>query len=65
MMASSISGQGSLPHGREWYEKVATSPDSLAGHPAVANAAPGSWCGALFCELVTYAAGASCRGGWR
>jgi hypothetical protein len=47
---------GIIAKGRERYEKVAKSPDSLAGHPAVASAAPGSWCGALFCELVNYAA---------
>ena len=53
---------GIIAQGREWYEKVAMSPDSLAGHPAVASAAPGSWCGALFCELVNYAAASAYEG---
>ncbi|WP_312847633.1 DUF4240 domain-containing protein [Streptomyces sp. WAC08241] len=36
--------------GREWYERVAAAPDSLAEHPVVAEAVQAHRDEALFCE---------------
>ncbi|MGH3195983.1 MAG: DUF4240 domain-containing protein [Streptosporangiaceae bacterium] len=47
---------GLIAQGREWSEKAAASPDSLADHPAVAEAAGGSADNPLFYEAVSYAA---------
>jgi Protein of unknown function (DUF4240) len=47
---------GLIAQGRDWYQRVAASPDSLAGHPAVADAPNHSHGGPLFYELVNYAA---------
>jgi hypothetical protein len=47
---------GLIAQGRDWYQKVAESPDSLAGHPAVATAARRPWDNPLFYEEVNYAA---------
>jgi Protein of unknown function (DUF4240) len=47
---------GIIGLGRDWYQKVAASPDSLAGHPAIAGH-PGSSCGEpFFFEGLAYAA---------
>ena len=34
---------GLIAQGRDWYQKAADSPDSLAGHPAVAAVARRPW----------------------
>ncbi len=48
---------GLIAQGRDWYQKAAASPDSLAGHPAVADAAHRPWGEPpLFYEEVNYAA---------
>jgi hypothetical protein len=47
---------GLIAQGRGWHEKVAESPDSLAGHPAVAAAVRRPWDSPLFYEKVNYAA---------
>lgn len=47
---------GLIAQGRVWYQKAADSPDSLAGHPAVAAAARRPWDNPLFYEQVSYAA---------
>ncbi len=47
---------GLIAQGRDWYQKVAASPDSLAGHPAVADAPGCSQGEPLFYEAVSYAA---------
>lgn len=47
---------GLIAQGRAWYQKVSASPDSLAGHPAVAAAAAAHQDEALFYEEVSYAA---------
>ncbi|MEV8314931.1 DUF4240 domain-containing protein [Streptomyces sp. NPDC059900] len=49
---------GVIASGRQWYERVAADPDSLAGHPEVADAEE-SRDEVLFCEAVNYAAGAA------
>jgi hypothetical protein len=46
---------GVIALGRQWYERVAADPDSLAAHPAVVEAAGGLE-EALFYEDVNYAA---------
>lgn len=46
---------GLIAQGRDWYQKAADSPDSLASHPAVA-AARGPRDNPLFYEEVNYAA---------
>jgi uncharacterized protein DUF4240 len=46
---------GLIAQGRDWYHKAAGSPDSLAGHPALA-AARRAWDNPLFYEEVNYAA---------
>jgi Protein of unknown function (DUF4240) len=43
---------GLIAEGRDWYEKVAASPDSLAGHPAIIAETGHT----LFYEQVNYAA---------
>ncbi|MGW3243241.1 DUF4240 domain-containing protein [Streptomyces sp. NPDC001070] len=48
---------GVIALGREWYERVAAGPDSLAGHPAVVEAAGARRDEALFYEEVNYVAG--------
>ncbi|MFF0725100.1 DUF4240 domain-containing protein [Streptomyces sp. NPDC004134] len=48
---------GVISLGREWYERAAAAPDSLAGHPAVAEAARDGHDEILFHEEVNYAAG--------
>lgn len=50
---------GVIALGREWYERAAAAPDSLAGHPAVAEAARAGHDEVLFLEEVNYAAGAA------
>lgn len=47
---------GLIAQGRGWYQKAADSPDSLAGHPAVAAAVGRLWGNPLFYEHVNYAA---------
>ena len=47
---------GLIAQGRDWYQKAADSPDSLAGHPAVVSAARRPWDNPLFYEKVNYAA---------
>ncbi|MEU4091156.1 DUF4240 domain-containing protein [Streptomyces sp. NPDC026673] len=47
---------GMIALGRAWYERVAAEPDSLAGHPAVVEAARAHRDDALFYEEVNYAA---------
>lgn len=47
---------GLIAQGRGWYQRAAVSPDSVAGHPAVADAPNHSRGGPLFYELVNYAA---------
>jgi hypothetical protein len=47
---------GLIALGRDWYEKAATCPDSLAGHPAVIDAAR-AHDEAVFDEDANYAAG--------
>lgn len=42
---------GLIGLGRDWYERVALAPDSLAGHPVVSGGGE-----AVFDELVLYAA---------
>jgi Protein of unknown function (DUF4240) len=47
---------GLIAQGRDWYHAAAASPDSLAGHPAVAAAAGRPWDNPLFYEEASYAA---------
>jgi hypothetical protein len=47
---------GLIAQGRDWYQKAAASPDSLAGHPAVAATVHRPWDNPLFYEEVNYAA---------
>jgi Protein of unknown function (DUF4240) len=47
---------GLIAQGRDWYQKAAVSPDSLAEHPVVADAPNHSRGGPLFYEMVNYAA---------
>jgi hypothetical protein len=47
---------GLIAQGRDWYHKAAASPDSLAGHPAVADARHPRCDNPLFYEEVNYAA---------
>jgi len=47
---------GLIAQGRNWYEKAAASPDSLAGHPAVAGGRYPLGDNPLFYEEVNYAA---------
>jgi hypothetical protein len=47
---------GVIAQGRDWYQKAAGSPDSLAGHPAVTAAARRPGDSPLFYERVNYAA---------
>ncbi|WP_458244717.1 DUF4240 domain-containing protein [Streptomyces sp. MAI_2237] len=47
---------GIIAAGRDWYERTALAPDSLAGHPSVLEAAPAHRDEALFYEDVNYAA---------
>jgi Protein of unknown function (DUF4240) len=47
---------GLIAQGREWYQKAAVSPDSLADHPAVAGARHPLADNPLFYEEVNYAA---------
>ncbi|MCL6668234.1 DUF4240 domain-containing protein [Streptomyces panaciradicis] len=47
---------GVIALGRDWYERIALAPDSLAGHPAVIEAASAHRDDALFYEDVNYAA---------
>jgi hypothetical protein len=48
---------GLIAQGRDWYQKAAASPDSLAAHPAVTARAPDySQDQPLFCEELSYAA---------
>ncbi|MEU7975390.1 DUF4240 domain-containing protein [Micromonospora sp. NPDC049089] len=47
---------GVIALGREWYERVLASPDGLADHPAVRQAAAEDDDGALFAESVNYVA---------
>ncbi|MFI6357337.1 DUF4240 domain-containing protein [Streptomyces sp. NPDC050743] len=46
---------GLIALGRDWYEKAARCPDSLADHPAVRATAPNP-CYELFYEEINYAA---------
>lgn len=50
---------GLIAQGRDWYQQAATSPDSLAGHPAVAGARHPLCDNPLFYEEVNYAASAA------
>lgn len=50
---------GIIAQGRDWYEQAAASPDSLADHPAVADAAARAGDDALFFEEFAYAARAA------
>ncbi len=47
---------GLIAQGHDWYHKAAASPDSLAGHPAVAGARHPLAGNPLFYEEVNYAA---------
>ncbi|MEU1682311.1 DUF4240 domain-containing protein [Micromonospora zamorensis] len=47
---------GVIALGREWYERVLASPDGLADHPVVRQAAAEEDDGALFAESVNYVA---------
>ncbi|MFJ8039852.1 DUF4240 domain-containing protein [Kitasatospora sp. NPDC096147] len=47
---------GLIVQGRDWYEKAARSPDSLADHPAVLADAPDGDCFEFSREAVGYAA---------
>ncbi len=47
---------GLIAQGRDWDQRVAASPDSLASHPAVAGAPDPSHGEPLFYEEVNYAA---------
>ncbi|MEW1700819.1 DUF4240 domain-containing protein [Streptomyces sp. NPDC091278] len=47
---------GLIALGRDWYEKAAASPDTLAGHPAVIAAARAQRDEAVFDEDANYAA---------
>ena len=47
---------GLIAQGRDWHRRAAASPDSLAGHPAVAAAAGRPWDNPLFYEEAAYAA---------
>ncbi|MFK4270463.1 DUF4240 domain-containing protein [Streptomyces milbemycinicus] len=47
---------GLIALGREWYERAAADPDSLAGHPAVIEAGAAGRDEALFYEEVNYVA---------
>ncbi|MEU6676300.1 DUF4240 domain-containing protein [Streptomyces sp. NPDC046925] len=47
---------GVIALGRQWYERVAADPDSLAGHPDVVDAAEEPGDEVLFREAVNYAA---------
>jgi Protein of unknown function (DUF4240) len=47
---------GLIAQGRDWYHTAAASPESLAGHPAVAAAAGRPWDNPLFYEEAAYAA---------
>ncbi|MCI3272277.1 DUF4240 domain-containing protein [Streptomyces cylindrosporus] len=47
---------GLIAQGREWYERAAAAPDSLAEHPAVLAAGDGLDERALFFEEVNYCA---------
>jgi uncharacterized protein DUF4240 len=47
---------GLRAQGRDWYQKAAASPDSLAGHPTAASTVHRPWDNALFYEEVNYAA---------
>jgi hypothetical protein len=47
---------GLIAQGREWYERAAASPDALASHPEVIQAAADGRDEALFNEPVNYAA---------
>ncbi len=47
---------GVITQGRDWYEKVAACPDSLADHPAVAGAVLPLWDNPLCYEEAGYAA---------
>ncbi|WBB57980.1 DUF4240 domain-containing protein [Streptomyces sp. WMMC500] len=50
---------GVIALGRDWYERTAAAPDSLAEHPAVAEAAREGRDEVLSHEEVNYAAGAA------
>ncbi|MEU1589595.1 DUF4240 domain-containing protein [Micromonospora sp. NPDC005710] len=47
---------GVIALGREWYERVLASPDALADHPVVREAAAEDDDGGLFAESVNYVA---------
>ena len=47
---------GLIVLGRDWYEKAAAAPDSLADHPTVLSSVSHYRDGALFDEVVNYAA---------
>ena len=47
---------GLIAQGRDWYERAAASPDALASHPDVIQAAADGLDEALFNEPVNYAA---------
>ncbi|MEU1785056.1 DUF4240 domain-containing protein [Streptomyces sparsogenes] len=47
---------GLIAQGRIWYDRAATAPDALAGHPEVVAAAAEGSDEALFNETVNYAA---------
>ena len=47
---------GLIAQGRDWYERATTSPDSLAGHPAVVGAGRPRSANPLFYEEVNCAA---------
>ncbi|MFF8607202.1 DUF4240 domain-containing protein [Streptomyces sp. NPDC015346] len=47
---------GLIALGRDWYEKAAACPDSLAGHPVVIDAARAGHDEAVFDEDANYAA---------
>jgi hypothetical protein len=47
---------GLIAQGRDWYHTAVASPDSLAGHTAVAATAGRPWDNPLFYEEASYAA---------
>lgn len=48
---------GVIAQGRDWYERVAQNPDTLADHPEVRAVATGNRGSALFQEQVNYVSG--------
>ena len=56
---------GLIATGKDWYAKALADPDSLAGHPVVAEAADWDDDSAVFAELVGEAVAETCAVGLR